>query len=258
MDIKRKTCYILTWKKHLFLDISSTNIDTLVPSLYQCFETRSTEVFRLSSKLLPHLVGHRPRLSNVLERISRPSYEPIFATNTSHRKHEIFIYEYPLHQSFCPQKTHKKILLFCSTLLKLGHHFHYWNQPLNIRMRICYLAYHEAGLCCHLVIHIGNLLLPLQIFYFHLRPIYWLFFVFYLYYINSIIYGVLVLSYIFFFWSERMHPSVLLLKHISANINFLITFSIVHNSFWSSKRLINLYSCILRNEWLFKDLIHNL
>jgi hypothetical protein len=29
MDIKRKTCDIQTWKKHLFLDISSTNIDTL-------------------------------------------------------------------------------------------------------------------------------------------------------------------------------------------------------------------------------------
>jgi hypothetical protein len=31
MDIKRKTCNVLTWKKHLFLDMSSTNIVTLVP-----------------------------------------------------------------------------------------------------------------------------------------------------------------------------------------------------------------------------------
>jgi hypothetical protein len=30
MDIKRKTRDIPTWKKHLFLDISSTNNDTLV------------------------------------------------------------------------------------------------------------------------------------------------------------------------------------------------------------------------------------
>jgi hypothetical protein len=44
MDIKRKTRDIRTWEKHLFLDISSTNIDTLVPSLYQCVETRSIEV----------------------------------------------------------------------------------------------------------------------------------------------------------------------------------------------------------------------
>jgi hypothetical protein len=41
MDVKRKACDIRTWEKHLFLDISSTNIDTLVPSLYQCVETRS-------------------------------------------------------------------------------------------------------------------------------------------------------------------------------------------------------------------------
>jgi hypothetical protein len=31
MDIKRKTCDIRTREKHLFLDISSTGIDTLVP-----------------------------------------------------------------------------------------------------------------------------------------------------------------------------------------------------------------------------------
>jgi hypothetical protein len=45
MDIKRKICDIRSWEKHLFLDISSINIDTLVPSLYQCVETRSIEVF---------------------------------------------------------------------------------------------------------------------------------------------------------------------------------------------------------------------
>jgi hypothetical protein len=45
MDMKRKTYDIRTWEKHLFLDVSSTNIDTHVPSLYQCVETRSIEVF---------------------------------------------------------------------------------------------------------------------------------------------------------------------------------------------------------------------
>jgi hypothetical protein len=38
-------------------------------------------------------------------------------------------------------------------------------------MRVCYLDWHEAGLCCYLVIHIEN---PLQLFYFYLCPIYWL------------------------------------------------------------------------------------
>jgi hypothetical protein len=31
-----------------FLDVSSSNIDTLVPSLYQCVETHSIEVFCLT------------------------------------------------------------------------------------------------------------------------------------------------------------------------------------------------------------------
>jgi hypothetical protein len=55
MGIKRKTCDIRTLKKHLFLNISSTNIDTLVPSLYQCIKTCSTEVFWLLSQPLLHL-----------------------------------------------------------------------------------------------------------------------------------------------------------------------------------------------------------
>jgi hypothetical protein len=45
IDMKRKTFDIRTWKKHLFLGISSTNTDTLVPSLDDCVETRRIEVF---------------------------------------------------------------------------------------------------------------------------------------------------------------------------------------------------------------------
>jgi hypothetical protein len=39
---------------------------------------------------------------------------------------------------------------------------------------VCYLDCHEAWLCCYLVKRIENLLLQLQLFYFHLWPIYWL------------------------------------------------------------------------------------
>jgi hypothetical protein len=53
MDIKHKTCDIRNWKKHLFLDISST-IDTLAPSLYQCVQTLGTEIFWLLSHCQPH------------------------------------------------------------------------------------------------------------------------------------------------------------------------------------------------------------
>jgi hypothetical protein len=43
MDIKLKHV-ILEPGKNIFLDISSTNIDTLDPALYQCVETRNTEL----------------------------------------------------------------------------------------------------------------------------------------------------------------------------------------------------------------------
>jgi hypothetical protein len=42
-----------------------------------------------------------------------------------------------------------------------------------MRMRVCYLDCHEAGLCCYLVIHVENLLRLLQLFCFFLWPIYW-------------------------------------------------------------------------------------
>jgi hypothetical protein len=176
MDIKRKVCDIWTWKKQLFLDVSSTNIDTFVPSLYQCVETRSIYAFWLLSQPLPHLVGHHMRLSNVLERISPPSYERLCATNTSHRKQETFLYEDLYHWVLLPTK--KKTLLFGIILLTRGRYFDYRNQPLNMSMRLCYLDCHEAGLCCYLVMHIETQLHSLQLFYFHLRSIYWLSFVY--------------------------------------------------------------------------------
>jgi hypothetical protein len=68
-------------------------------------------------------------------------------------------------ESFYPQKNAKRTLLFGSWPRKNGRHFDYWNQPLIMGMRICYLDCHDARLCC---------LRPLQLFHFHLRLIYWL------------------------------------------------------------------------------------
>jgi hypothetical protein len=45
-------------------------------------------------------------------------------------------------------------------------------------MRVSYIDCHEDGLCCYLAIRIENQLRPLQLLYFHLWPIYWLFLVF--------------------------------------------------------------------------------
>jgi hypothetical protein len=55
MDIKH--VILEPGKKHLFLDISSTIIYILAPTLYQCVETRSIEVFLLLSQTLPAIGG---------------------------------------------------------------------------------------------------------------------------------------------------------------------------------------------------------
>jgi hypothetical protein len=124
------------------------------------------------SRCLSHFRSTIPTSSSSAKR-SPPSCEPLYSTNTSHRKQETFLYEYPLHWVILPtEKAHNRTLLFGSILLKHRRHFDYWNQPLN--MRVCYLDCHETGLCCYLVIHIEILLRPLQLFYCHLWPIYWL------------------------------------------------------------------------------------
>jgi hypothetical protein len=43
-----------------------------------------------------------------------------------------------------------------------------------MRMRVCYLDCHEGGFCFCLLVHIDNLLRPLQLFRFYLWLIYWL------------------------------------------------------------------------------------
>jgi hypothetical protein len=77
-------------------------------------------------------------------------------------------------QSF-PQRTHNRTLRIGSIHINHGRHLYYWNQSLNIHMHVCYLDCHEDGLCCYLVILIEKLVRPLQLFYFNLWPIYWLF-----------------------------------------------------------------------------------
>jgi hypothetical protein len=120
------------------------------------------------------LVDHHRRLSNVLERICRPSCEPLYATNTFRRKQEPFLYEYHLH--WVLPSTKKCTTERCSSVVnpQARSHVDYWNKPLNIRMRVCNVDCHAVGLCCYLVIHIDTMLRPLQLFYFHLWPIYWL------------------------------------------------------------------------------------
>jgi hypothetical protein len=105
-DIKSKTCDILTWKNKLFLDISSTNTDKIVPSLYQCFETRRIKVFWLLSQLFPQPPFHHLRLSKVLERTSRPSCFTRQAIPTVIRKIFLWIY-FPLNYLSTKKKTER-------------------------------------------------------------------------------------------------------------------------------------------------------
>jgi hypothetical protein len=88
MDIECKSA-IRTWIKHLFLDIFSTNSDTLVPSLYQCFETCSIEV----SWPLLHLHFNL----FVISKMFAPKVELLYATNTSQHQQQTYLSEYPLH-----------------------------------------------------------------------------------------------------------------------------------------------------------------
>jgi hypothetical protein len=167
MDIKRKTRDVWNWEKHLFLDISSTNIDIVVSSLCQCVETHSTQVFWLLFQPLTHL---RFNLFVIRKMFTTLLWTPLCKkkkkkkTTTSHHKQETFL-QYPLQ---IPKQNRTR-------LFKHSHQFDYWNQPVNMRMYACYLDCLEAGLCCYLlVIHRANISHPLQLCYFHLWPIYWL------------------------------------------------------------------------------------
>jgi hypothetical protein len=119
--------------------MASANIDTLVRSLYRRVETHNIEVFSLLSQPLPHLVGHHLRLSIVLQEFLHPVVNRFTRHTrlTVYRKH--FFMNNICTETFCPRKTHNRTLFVGSVLLKYGHHFDYWNQPLNMRMRVCYL-----------------------------------------------------------------------------------------------------------------------
>jgi hypothetical protein len=175
MDIKSRTCDIRTWKKALI----SRNI--LHQHWYTCPIALPVRRNSQHMSLLTVMPANSAppfqhlRLLNVRERILQTRCEPLYATNTSHRKLEIFLDEYPLHWVLLLTKNAHQNPIFRYYTPKHGRHFDYWNDPLIMRMRVCNLDCHETGLYSYLVIHIENLLLPLQLFYFHLWSTYWLF-----------------------------------------------------------------------------------
>jgi hypothetical protein len=145
-----------------FIHLSYGFTNALKPAAQKSFDCCLSH-FRTSFSASSSL---REFLNPVVNRFTRPKLPTV---NRNHFFMNILCIE-----SFCLQKTHNTTLLFGGVHLKHGRNSDYWNQPLNMRMRVCYLDCHEAGLCCYLVIHIENLLRSLQLLYFHFLPIHWL------------------------------------------------------------------------------------
>jgi hypothetical protein len=113
-------------KKHLFLDISSINFDKPVLSLYQCAETRSTEIFWPLSQPLRTPVSLSTTFERPWENFSI-QFEQLYATDTSHGKQETFFNEYPLHWVLLP--TEKRTTERYSSVVRTFAHINFHNGP---------------------------------------------------------------------------------------------------------------------------------
>jgi hypothetical protein len=121
MNTKHKTSDIRKRPNHKFLDISSTSIDALVPSLYPCVENRRIDVSATFARVRASSVTYfRPFLREFFNPVvSRFTWQTL---PTVERKH--FFMNILCIESFWPQKTHNITLLFGSTLFKHGRHAH--------------------------------------------------------------------------------------------------------------------------------------
>jgi hypothetical protein len=149
LDIKRKTCDIRTFEKKTFISrhILHQHWYTLPVRRNPQHRSLLTAVSATSAPPFQPL----PHQRNFCH-VSRPSCESPIVNRICFFMNIVCI------KSFCPQQKHSRTLHFGSILLKHGRPLDYWNQPLNMLMRVCYLNSFEAGLCCYLVIHIQNLL----------------------------------------------------------------------------------------------------
>jgi hypothetical protein len=166
MDITSKTCDIRTWKDIGFLTYPPPALIRV--HLPHCFTSASEPATQKSFDCCLSYFRISVSISSSSAKHVSLSCKPLYATNTSNRKQETFLYEHPLRRVIWPIKTHNRQLLFGSIPFYHGLHFDYWIQPLNMRTSVCYLDCHDAGLYCYLVIHIQNLLCPLQLF--HVLP----------------------------------------------------------------------------------------
>jgi hypothetical protein len=108
MHTKHRTCDNQTWKELFLLQISYTNIETHVPSLYECVETRSIDVFDCCLSQFPISVSSSETFESPWDNFSTQ------LRTASHQKEEISLNEYPLHWVLFP--TEKLTTERCSSV----------------------------------------------------------------------------------------------------------------------------------------------
>jgi hypothetical protein len=105
----------------------SRYIDTLAPSLYQCVQTRSVDIFFwLLPQPLTHLRFNLFDISETLVTLLHPVMNHFTRQSFPTVKREYLFMNILCSKSFFPQrKTQNRTLLFVSTLLKHGSRFDY-------------------------------------------------------------------------------------------------------------------------------------
>jgi hypothetical protein len=165
MDIKRKTCDIGTWKKRLFLDISSTNMYTCPIAL----PVRQNPQHRNLCFCCSLNRGTWTSLKEFLDQLWTTLHDKHFPPWTGNISLCISFALCPAHKK-CSTEHHSSLAHSSSMAGILTTETSLWTCTCTSAT----WTSHEAGLCSYLVIHIENLLRPLQLFYFHLWPVYWL------------------------------------------------------------------------------------
>jgi predicted rRNA methylase YqxC with S4 and FtsJ domains len=92
-------------KEHLFLDVSFTSIDTLVPSLYQCVETRRNRLIVVSAISKPSFQALRHQRNVCHPVVNSFTRQTLLNVHTKH----FFVTE-----SFCPQRL---TTVLCSSVV---------------------------------------------------------------------------------------------------------------------------------------------
>jgi hypothetical protein len=124
MDTKCKIYDVHTWKKTFISRHILHQHWYACPSLYQCVETCSMEVYWLFSQTLRHSRFNLFVISETFATFLDPVVNRFtwWTLPTINKKH--FFMNVLCIESFCSQKTHKRNLLFGSTF-KYGRHFDY-------------------------------------------------------------------------------------------------------------------------------------